>query len=413
MPKILFVPATTREVEQLSLVRKELEREPDWEILAIAVNKSLGISLQRGGFAYNDITDYHTSNMLDIIQKEAPNLLIAYDEGGAESALIVAAKHRDIPILMMDDGLAGAPTTYKIPRKVLLWKIMRWLKGKGKFHNYWPLLVTLKATNSPRKFLINATRAGWRFFRYSLNFVDGVNIAVMSPHAKRMYIRMGAEANRVFVTGQPRFDQIQQKKFNREYILKELGIPQNRGIVVLATQPLLGSFWTEKERERFVEVVVRAMDEFPEEQLVIKLHPGEKMEEYQKILAKIGHNQAILCQDIDLYQLLHASHLLITIHSTVALEAMILDKPVITINLSGKPDPFPYAQSGAAIGVYKEEDLAPAIRKALYDLQTRKEMERKRKEFVQEHAYKVDGRASQRVADLIIRLAKHTEGIPI
>jgi len=85
---------------------------------------------------------------------------------------------------------------------------------------------------------------------------------------------------------------------------------------------------------------------------------------------------------------------------------MIFDKPVIVVNLFGTPHVMGYAESGAAIGVYKEEDLAPAIRKALHDLQVRKELEQNRKRFIEKHVYKANGQASKRVAELIIQLIK-------
>jgi CDP-glycerol glycerophosphotransferase (TagB/SpsB family) len=134
------------------------------------------------------------------------------------------------------------------------------------------------------------------------------------------------------------------------------------------------------------------MSEFPEKQLVIKLHPSEKLEEYREIPG-MAEQKVIICRDVDLYGLLHASELLMTVHSTVALEAMILDKPVITVNLTGKPDVMPYAESGAALGVYRKEDLAPAINKALYDPEVREKMAGKREKFVYDHAYKLDGQA--------------------
>lgn len=159
-----------------------------------------------------------------------------------------------------------------------------------------------------------------------------------------------------------------------------------------------------------MEAVVNAVSEFPEKQLAIKLHPSEKIAEYQQMLAGIENgNKAVLCQDIDLYGLLRECDLLMTVHSTVALEAMILDKPVITINLTGKPDVMPYAKSGAALGVYQQAELAPAIRKALYDPEVKRELEQKRESFVAEHAYKVDGQSSKRVAELIVRLIKESK----
>ena len=118
--------------------------------------------------------------------------------------------------------------------------------------------------------------------------------------------------------------------------------------------------------------------------------------------------RAIVRQKVDIYELLHASDLLITTHSTVGLEAILLEKPVITLNLTSKPDLMPYATSGAAIGVYKKEDLVPAMQTALFNPETKEEMAKRRKAFVLEHTYKPDGQASKRVAELITRLIQES-----
>jgi CDP-glycerol glycerophosphotransferase (TagB/SpsB family) len=45
---------------------------------------------------------------------------------------------------------------------------------------------------------------------------------------------------------------------------------------------------------------------------------------------------------------------MITAYSTTAIEAMILKKPVVIVNLSGEKDQMPYVRSGASVGVYKK-----------------------------------------------------------
>lgn len=102
---------------------------------------------------------------------------------------------------------------------------------------------------------------------------------------------------------------------------------------------------------------------------------------------------------------------MMTLYSTTALEAMILDKPVITINLMNIPDRVPYEKSGAALGVKRAGDIAPSIKKAMYDEETRKNLETARKKFVYEQAYLVDGNASRRVADLIIKMIDNKRDI--
>jgi hypothetical protein len=54
--------------------------------------------------------------------------------------------------------------------------------------------------------------------------------------------------------------------------------------------------------------------------------------------------------------------------------------------------------------VYKEEDLGPAIKKILYDDKVREALKQAGAKFVFEHAYKMDGRATERVTDLIEKM---------
>jgi glycosyltransferase involved in cell wall biosynthesis len=408
--KILFVPTNSREIDQFDIVRRELKSR-NCDIHAIALNKNMEKLLQENGFNFKHIKDYKTRNLLNILRREKPDLIVTDFCGPIANAFLFASNYMCVPALQIDDGItADYSALIKIHPKLLFQMLVGWIASEVMLRGK-PLssfLITLWAINSPLRFLRKAVEG---ILNLSCpvpvpSSVEGLNIAVMSQFAKDAYIKMGFPPEKIFVTGQPRFDMVRQKKFNKNQLMTELSISENKGLVVLATQPLVGSIWAKQDRKKFIEVVCDAMREFPDKQLVIKLHPSENMKTYQKILANRGKDKAIVCRDIDLYELLHACELLMTVHSTVALEAMIFDKPVITINLTGKPDLMPYAKSGAAIGVYKEEDLVPAIRDALYSEVTRKKLKEARKKFVYEHAYIQDGKASERVANLIIQLMK-------
>jgi len=97
---------------------------------------------------------------------------------------------------------------------------------------------------------------------------------------------------------------------------------------------------------------------------------------------------------------------MVTKSSTTTLEAAILNKPIIILNLSGKPDIIPYVDKGIALGVYKKEDLIPAIKNALYSREVREKLARQREKFVYDYAYLQDGNASERVASLIAQVAR-------
>ncbi len=415
--KILFIPTNSREVSQFNLVSRELEYL-GYSILAIALDKDKEDLLQEKRFSYTRIADYETMNMLNIIKKEKPCIIVTDFCGPITNAFIAAADHVGIPCLMVDDGVMADYSALKsVPlalRKTFLKILKMIIKVVTLRANPMPSDLILLATfiainNNPIHFLKKVIDILIKLTYPVPSYVEGLNIAVMSPFAKDAYIKMVVPHEKVFVTGQPRFDMIRQKKFNRDQLMAELGILENKGIVILATQPLVGSIKQKEDRKKFITTVCSAMRKFPNERLVIKLHPNEHMKTYQKILFNIGEDKAIICQNIDIYELLHACDLLMTVHSTVALEAMIFDKPVITINLTGKPDFFPYAESGAAIGVYKKEDLVSAISKALRDPHVKENLEKNRKKFIYRHIYKLDGQASKRVANLIIRLIEESK----
>ena len=77
---------------------------------------------------------------------------------------------------------------------------------------------------------------------------------------------------------------------------------------------------------------------------------------------------------------------------------MALNKSVVILNLSGESDFVEYVKDGVALGVYKEEDLRPAIEKLLED---DTELARNRRTFIEKNLYKIDGKASDRVVNLI------------
>ena len=97
-----------------------------------------------------------------------------------------------------------------------------------------------------------------------------------------------------------------------------------------------------------------------------------------------------------------SSDILITVSSTVAIEAALLDKPIICINATDEDSA--YTSSGIAIEVRKLEELIPAIKNALYNEEVRGKLADARKKFVYEYAYIQDGEASKRVADLITQM---------
>jgi CDP-glycerol glycerophosphotransferase (TagB/SpsB family) len=209
------------------------------------------------------------------------------------------------------------------------------------------------------------------------------------------------DTKEIVITGQPRFDSLARadKFFNRNGICRKFGLISDKKILLWATDSGLS---VEESKEN-ISTVYDAAKAVENAQLVIKLHPAEDQE---APLYKQNHHYApvIIGGKQAISELLYVCDVMITKASTTALEAAILNRPIIVLNLSGEPDPMPYVEKSVALGVYKKEDLVPTIRKILYDEKIREKLAKQREKFVYEYAYIQDGKASERVANLILDL---------
>ena len=225
-------------------------------------------------------------------------------------------------------------------------------------------------------------------------------IAVYGPFYYDLLTKTSAfPSSSVVITGQPRYDRLvmSDRIYSREKFCAMLGLDPHRKIVLVATQPI-------PMRETFIRSVLRALKNFQEAQVIMKLHPGENDEAYKKVVEEENVRVKMLSKSSDTIEALYACDLLVAAFSTVITEALVLGRPAVTLNLTAE-DPIPYYKE-VTLRVDKEEDLAPAIRKALYDEKTREKLKKERKKFISKYVYKQDGKATERVIGLIERMIK-------
>jgi len=223
-------------------------------------------------------------------------------------------------------------------------------------------------------------------------------IAVYGDFTKRVLVKRGGNAEKIVVTGDPKLDNLAKADvlYNRDEVCDILKIDSRKHVLVLATNPIGG-----RDNEELLKGVFAAIKDVPNAQLVVKPHPAEDESFHKGIAKQMGMSKVIITKDIDLHALLYACDVLLVVHSTVALEAMRLEKPVISINLTNIVNHINYAGSGAAIGVSRQEDIAPAIMKVLEDKTARNELVERERNYVFDQLYKNDGKATKRVVGLI------------
>jgi hypothetical protein len=218
-------------------------------------------------------------------------------------------------------------------------------------------------------------------------------VAVWGQATKDRLIKRGNLKSKIFVTGNPAYD----KLINMVTKPKE----SKEKIIVFATQMIdYYSTIITDTNEEIIDSLYFAIKRIPNTKLLIKVHPGEKVKKYKDLIRNKNYKNIQVIKKVDLFDILKKCSVLVTHSSTVALEAMIVNKPVIIVNLTGFPDVFPYVKSGAALGVYKKRDLYPTIMSILNSRELQDELKNKRGKFI-EKIVVLDGKATIRVSDLL------------
>lgn len=218
---------------------------------------------------------------------------------------------------------------------------------------------------------------------------------VWGEATKHILLRDGGyPPDAVAVTGNWRYDPFLSApgRVSRERLCASLGLDPRATIAVLATPD-------QPESPALALWVVRALRAYPEYQLVVKTHPGQDSDPYARMLAREGTGRERLITG-RLYEILLVAAVVITEVSTVAMEALLLGKPVVETSLSVIPR-HGYAGSGVGLGVPPDGDLVAALRRALTDPPTIAELAARRRAFIAEYLGVADGRAAERVLDVV------------
>lgn len=180
---------------------------------------------------------------------------------------------------------------------------------------------------------------------------------------------------------------------DRRRIRERLGAAAGERVVLVASK------FT--EIGHVLDPLIRAVAGRADIRLVIKCHPAETAGSY--VRACHGASNAIVVPaDADLAELLAAASLVVTVNSTVAIEAMVLDVPALVLSLPNNLSPF--VESGAMAGVDLGDEIGPALDGLLYDEGRRRQLAEARRAFLLVHRIEADGRAAARAADAILEL---------
>jgi hypothetical protein len=133
--------------------------------------------------------------------------------------------------------------------------------------------------------------------------------------------------------------------------------------------------------------------------LAIKTHPAETPDVYGAA-ARAAHVRVIPVEP-PLAPLLRAAAALVTVNSTVALDAAVLDVPALVVALPNNLSPF--VEAGVMGGAASHGEIEATLRQILYDQRFRAQLAAARAAFLDRFGMHSDGRAAERAAAAVRR----------
>lgn len=162
-------------------------------------------------------------------------------------------------------------------------------------------------------------------------------------------------------------------------------------IVTFASQPIPDNNY----RYKLAYDVFSCFSGIPEAKLIVKLHPAERnaVTYYKAIAKEAGFAEPDIRYDIDLYELLAASDLVITAFSTVGSEAVYFGKPLIIYD-PFKEDLLQYVSEGVAFQATDSSSLNMLVEQLINGTLTPDKQNYT--QFVDKYAFAIDGGATER-----------------
>jgi len=215
---------------------------------------------------------------------------------------------------------------------------------------------------------------------------------------------------RLHITGQPRFDGLVAPvdDVGRARFCTAFDLDHTQRLLLIGSQ----TFNIAGDKDQFFEAVLGALGQEKHLQIVVKPHPIEPARYHMRMARRLGVHVTVLPPNFDMQQAIRACDALLTSYSTVALEAMLAGKPVVTVNLTGQPDLVPYAREGAALGATSVDEIALAVRLALDGGLAREALLAAAKAYVQREIAQCDGHATERVIDAVMAAAQKRSSAP-
>ena len=233
---------------------------------------------------------------------------------------------------------------------------------------------------------------------------DDIYKLVFSKSVKNALINVGWKKEQIIIVGPVIFDPI----VSYRNIKKE----KEMVIMVATTASVQSNIISSKDYFIRIGAIFKSLIEIPRVKLIIKLHPREtpydkSIQKYKEILKKLNFsekNYQIYPGEItreEFYSLISKSDVFVNFGSAACIEALLINKPVLNIDIFGNKLITGWAENKKiTINLNYDENLKKAVEDVL---KPDPDKDLKIKHFLEEKCGKVDGKAHERAVKVILK----------
>ncbi len=236
-----------------------------------------------------------------------------------------------------------------------------------------------------------AQHGAWiNFAKVEEEMLDGVTFFVFGEKYKKLLVdEMGIAESKIAVTGSAMVDEV-------KHVVKSKELNK----VLVLTQPFVeDKAWNEEQRKIFFDALKDVIRRLKNVEFVIKIHPREMKEVYEKDFSNVK------ITDKELYKEIKEADLVIGVNSAALMEALLLNRGVIVLDLFEQAASESHVVSGLSLRVGSTSEFFERLESYLKFYRSSK-FDLMRLEYIKNYFYKVDGKASERIVKVIMEKLK-------
>lgn len=234
---------------------------------------------------------------------------------------------------------------------------------------------------------------------------------VHGENAKKFLSSLGFPAERIAVCGAPYLDSYpKQTGTMNEAVRRKLKLDASKPYVLSATSGP-GNTISHTHHAQVIETLCRASIELPDVQIVSKLHRKDHVSYYDQVLSRVPGAKLHIVPygeegyPDDIFDWLQGSSVLLTGGSAVAIEAMLLDVPVVTMDFADEIGAIDFISQGATTHVTTPQRLVDALKSITSTPEGTSKASEKSQAFLNNTFLSIDGRSAERVGNELCQLA--------